>query len=82
MAKKTRVSPFEAVKMAVDAQKKNCLSWYDKLSDEDKKWCDQLKVEYIAGKHAHLNAECLARVVNQELRLSVSGNAFRLWLKK
>lgn len=83
-AVKKRLSPKEALSaaMAGGGRKKNSLSWYDKLSQEDKKWCDELRAGFYSGQYAHLTADALSRVVNKELALSVSACAFRCWLRK
>lgn len=82
-ASKKRMTPKEVLVTAMQGggRKKNSLSWYDKLPDSDRRWCDEIRSGFYSGQYAHLSAESLSRVVNQELGLSVSACAFRVWLR-
>lgn len=82
LATKKRRSVDDVLKSASSLVKKTFKSWYDRLPDEDKKWCDRLKAEVLSGKYAHLSSEALSKVISNELGVSVTAQALRNWLRK
>lgn len=82
MATKKRPSAVSVLEMASQIEQKKCLSWYDKLPQADKKWCQDLKEEYLSGKYRNVTMESLCKIVNESLGISVTGDAFRVWMRK
>ena len=71
----------QAIEMASKIKNKQCLSWYDKLDEKKRSWCDELKKEYKSGSCVHVPINSLRVVVNETLSVSVSEQSFRVWLK-
>lgn len=77
-------TPVSSVLKALSAlPRTNCVSWFGRLSEDDKKWCNQLKKEYNEGKYDHVSRESLSKAVAQELGIEkLRGSAFRDWLRR
>lgn len=76
-----KITVKQAIEMASKIQKKSCLSWYDKLDPQKKKWCDELRKEFNSGSCDHVTVESIRAVLNDNLSLTVRAQPFRLWLK-
>ena len=78
-SKTKRLSPRDAAKAASAYLPKRSLSWYDKISDEDREWCDEFKKEALLRTEIPMSA--LHESFLKASGIHVGIQSFRHWLK-